>query len=350
MAPVRIVGDGRAIRAILTCGQTPAGPIIEVPPLVADRFGQVMPMGWGWGLRMSSPRRVLRAIEAVNRAGAPAVLTVHPWELDPDPPRVRLPARLQFAHYFRLERLPRPAARRAAPQSRSAVSATIGRSRLVPMTAAHPRVIAAARLGRVLCRASCGAAATAAQRADTAAAPRIAIEDDPPGEAARGHARAAAAPASRFRSPRASHSRRSGRPGARRAARRARRRGVPVWLSLPAPAARGGRRGVADARCTACWISTASRAHDPRGGHRSPAGATRALRGADGGDRGCARATKRSGSRSAGAAMADRGRREDDLHGRAGAVRRPARHSPSGGRAASPRGCSQIDPLAAHRR
>jgi hypothetical protein len=30
------------------------------------------------------------------------VLTVHPWELDPDPPRVTLPARLQFAHYFRL--------------------------------------------------------------------------------------------------------------------------------------------------------------------------------------------------------------------------------------------------------
>jgi hypothetical protein len=27
---------------------------------------------------------------------------VHPWELDPDPPRVRLPRRLHFAHYFRL--------------------------------------------------------------------------------------------------------------------------------------------------------------------------------------------------------------------------------------------------------
>ena len=81
---------------------TPAGPITEVPPLVVDRFGQAMPIGWGWGLRMSSPRRVLRAIEAMNRAGAPAVLTVHPWELDPDPPRVRLPPRLQFAHYFRL--------------------------------------------------------------------------------------------------------------------------------------------------------------------------------------------------------------------------------------------------------
>ena len=55
-----------------------------------------MPLGWGWGLRMSSPRRVLHAIDRLNRSGLPAVLTVHPWELDPDPPRVRLPARLQI--------------------------------------------------------------------------------------------------------------------------------------------------------------------------------------------------------------------------------------------------------------
>jgi hypothetical protein len=34
--------------------------------------------------------------------GRPAILTVHPWELDPNPPRVRLPPRLHFAHYFRL--------------------------------------------------------------------------------------------------------------------------------------------------------------------------------------------------------------------------------------------------------
>jgi hypothetical protein len=51
---------------------------------------------------MSSPARVCRAIEALNRSGAPAVLTVHPWEVDPDPPSVRLPLSLGFAHYFRL--------------------------------------------------------------------------------------------------------------------------------------------------------------------------------------------------------------------------------------------------------
>jgi polysaccharide deacetylase family protein (PEP-CTERM system associated) len=101
MAPLRIVGALTYPR-YPHIRQTRAGPITEVPPLVADRFRHVMPMGWGWGLRMSSPKRVLRAIDAVNRAGLPAVLTVHPWELDPNPPRVRLPATLHFAHYFRL--------------------------------------------------------------------------------------------------------------------------------------------------------------------------------------------------------------------------------------------------------
>lgn len=102
MAPVRIVGSVRYPRAPHV-RPTAAGPILELPPFVTDRFGQVVPMGWGWALRMSSPSRVRRAIEAANGRGIPAVLTVHPWELDPDPPRVALPPRLRFAHYFRLD-------------------------------------------------------------------------------------------------------------------------------------------------------------------------------------------------------------------------------------------------------
>jgi polysaccharide deacetylase family protein (PEP-CTERM system associated) len=102
MAPVRIVGRVDYPRRP-HLRATPSGPIVEVPPFVADKFGQVMPLGWGWGLRMSSPKRVLTAIAAANAVGAPAVLTVHPWEVDPDPPQVALPPRLRFAHYFRLE-------------------------------------------------------------------------------------------------------------------------------------------------------------------------------------------------------------------------------------------------------
>jgi polysaccharide deacetylase family protein (PEP-CTERM system associated) len=101
MAPLRLVGRVDYPR-VPHLRQTAGGPIVEVPPFVADRYGQVMPLGWGWGLRMSSPKRVLSTIAAANAAGVPAVLTVHPWEVDPDPPHVALPPRQRFAHYFRL--------------------------------------------------------------------------------------------------------------------------------------------------------------------------------------------------------------------------------------------------------
>jgi polysaccharide deacetylase family protein (PEP-CTERM system associated) len=102
MAPVRLVGDVNYPR-YPHARATHSGSIMEVPPFVADRFGQVMPLGWGWGLRMSSPPRVLRSIEEANGAGVPSVLTVHPWEIDPAPPKAKLPLRLRFAHYFRLD-------------------------------------------------------------------------------------------------------------------------------------------------------------------------------------------------------------------------------------------------------
>ncbi len=102
MAPMRIVGDPaypqRPHRRM-----TSPGSLLEFPPLVERRFGQNMPLGLGWGLRMSSPSRVLRAIEDRNSRGVPVALAVHPWEIDPDPPSVRLPAGESFAHYFRLD-------------------------------------------------------------------------------------------------------------------------------------------------------------------------------------------------------------------------------------------------------
>ena len=101
MAPLKLVGDPAFSRRPHV-RRTAAGDIIEMPPLVADRFGQTMPMGWGWGLRMSSPDRVRHTIDSMNAAGASAVITVHPWEIDPNPPLVPLPLRQRFAHYFRL--------------------------------------------------------------------------------------------------------------------------------------------------------------------------------------------------------------------------------------------------------
>jgi len=102
LAPLRIIGNPAYPQAPHT-RVTKAGDLIEVPPMVERRLGQNFPLGGGWGLRMTKPARVLNAIDAQNRRGMPATLFVHPWELDPDPPRVRLPLAKRFVHYFRLE-------------------------------------------------------------------------------------------------------------------------------------------------------------------------------------------------------------------------------------------------------
>jgi polysaccharide deacetylase family protein (PEP-CTERM system associated) len=102
MAPLWLIGNPNYVE-VPHRRKTPSGEIIEFPPLVGRRLGQNYPLGGGWGLRMHAPRTVLREIEKRNRGGVPVTLFVHPWELDPDPPKARLPLGHRFAHYFRLE-------------------------------------------------------------------------------------------------------------------------------------------------------------------------------------------------------------------------------------------------------
>jgi len=102
MAPLRIVGNPGYSQRPHTLS-TPAGTLLEFPPLVGRRFGQNIPLGGSWGLRMADPDRVVATIEDRNSRGTPVALFVHPWEIDPEPPRVKLPRAKHFVHYFRLE-------------------------------------------------------------------------------------------------------------------------------------------------------------------------------------------------------------------------------------------------------
>jgi polysaccharide deacetylase family protein (PEP-CTERM system associated) len=101
MTPLRLIGNPSYPQAP-HLRSTAHGRLLEVPPLVGRRFGQHYPLGGGWGLRMSRPSTVLLEIERRNRRGEQVTLFVHPWEIDPEPPRVRLPLPLWFSHYFRL--------------------------------------------------------------------------------------------------------------------------------------------------------------------------------------------------------------------------------------------------------
>lgn len=80
---------------------TPSGhSVVEVPPSTL-RFGRfVLPVGGGGYLRLY-PRFLTRwAIDRLNRQeGMPAVVYVHPWEVDPEQPRIAVPLSVRFRHY-----------------------------------------------------------------------------------------------------------------------------------------------------------------------------------------------------------------------------------------------------------
>jgi polysaccharide deacetylase family protein (PEP-CTERM system associated) len=101
MTPLRVVGNPRYPQ-VPHRRETPGGSLLEVPPMVGRRLGQHIPLGGGWGLRMSRPAAMVDEIGRRNMRGEPVTLFVHPWELDPQPPRVALPWLLRFSHYYRL--------------------------------------------------------------------------------------------------------------------------------------------------------------------------------------------------------------------------------------------------------
>ena len=71
---------------------TPSGGrIVEFPPLTVNAGVVRVPVGGGGYLRLLPGSVVRRCVAGRQRRGKPVMLYVHPWELDPDQPR--LPAR-----------------------------------------------------------------------------------------------------------------------------------------------------------------------------------------------------------------------------------------------------------------
>ncbi|MBN2010073.1 DUF3473 domain-containing protein [candidate division KSB1 bacterium] len=77
--------------------------LIEYPPSVAEVVGQRIPFSGGFYLRLFPYRFIKWAIEQINSEGQPAVIYLHPWELDTEQPR-RLPVPLKnrIIHYTNL--------------------------------------------------------------------------------------------------------------------------------------------------------------------------------------------------------------------------------------------------------
>ena len=85
--------------------ETPAGPLWELPPATAGLPGARLAIGGGGHFRLypyALVRTLLRRIEAKGQA---FVFYLHPWELDPEQPRMQGSRFSRFRHYRNLDQV-----------------------------------------------------------------------------------------------------------------------------------------------------------------------------------------------------------------------------------------------------
>ena len=80
----------------ITCGR---GSLFELPMTTLRLLGARVPASGGAYLRHFPLWVISRAFEQSAEDGVPAMLYVHPWEVDPDQPRIPVPAITRFRHY-----------------------------------------------------------------------------------------------------------------------------------------------------------------------------------------------------------------------------------------------------------
>jgi polysaccharide deacetylase family protein (PEP-CTERM system associated) len=82
-----------------------AGEIVEVPASTVRLLGRNWPVGGGGYFRLWPFAVTCAAIRRINRrGGAPAIVYLHPWELDVDQPRLAASRRTRFRQYTNLHR------------------------------------------------------------------------------------------------------------------------------------------------------------------------------------------------------------------------------------------------------
>ena len=88
--------------------ESPAGSVVEFPVSTLPVFGRNWPIGGGGYFRLL-PGGLHRSLLArLERLGRPTAIYLHPWEFDPEQPRVPAPWSKRFRHYLNLDRsLPR---------------------------------------------------------------------------------------------------------------------------------------------------------------------------------------------------------------------------------------------------
>jgi peptidoglycan-N-acetylglucosamine deacetylase len=96
--PLPFIGNPHGPRAPFAI-DTPAGPLLEFPPMVTPSLIGNLPSGGGWGFRFFPLGLIRRTVEQLNAAGTPALFYLHPREMEAGGPRLPLSPWRSFVNY-----------------------------------------------------------------------------------------------------------------------------------------------------------------------------------------------------------------------------------------------------------
>jgi polysaccharide deacetylase family protein (PEP-CTERM system associated) len=80
------------------------GNLCEYPLPMTRILGRRVPVGGGGYFRLWPYAWTRSALAAINADGRPFAVYLHPWEFDPDQPRIAVPWARRFKHYVNLHR------------------------------------------------------------------------------------------------------------------------------------------------------------------------------------------------------------------------------------------------------
>lgn len=84
--------------------ERPAGRLAELPPATWRVLGANLPAAGGAYFRIFPYRLVRAALKQCEARGVPGVFYLHPWELDPEQPRLPVSVTARLRHYTGLRR------------------------------------------------------------------------------------------------------------------------------------------------------------------------------------------------------------------------------------------------------
>jgi polysaccharide deacetylase family protein (PEP-CTERM system associated) len=96
-------GNARTSNGIVQI-ETAAGSIWEISPSTLDVWGFQVPVAGGGYFRLFPYAASKTLLQRLEKQGARLVMYLHPWEIDPEQPRMDGPWLSQFRHYVNLQK------------------------------------------------------------------------------------------------------------------------------------------------------------------------------------------------------------------------------------------------------